>query len=112
VLVEEAQIAGLMSGPQLFQEEPPEQPREHAHRQEEPWPARARDPGLALCCLCRVRVLLACCGGETAAGYDHMNVGVVCHGRSPGMEHGGDADLGAQVLGIGCYGERWPRRWP
>jgi hypothetical protein len=27
------------------------------------------------------------------------------HGRAPGVEHGGDADPGAQVLGIGGDGE-------
>jgi hypothetical protein len=31
---------------------------------------------------------------------------MVCHGRAPGVEYGGDADPGAQVLGIGCDGER------
>ena len=44
-------------------------------------------------------------GRDPAAGHDHVHVGVVCHGRSPAMEHRGDADLGAQVLGIGRDGE-------
>ena len=24
------------------------------------------------------------------------------HGRAPGVQHGGDADAGAEMLGIGC----------
>jgi hypothetical protein len=35
-----------------------------------------------------------------------MDVGVVCQGRTPGVEHGGDADPGAQVFWIGGDGER------
>ena len=36
---EEAQTPGLVRGAELFQEQPPEQPREHPDRQKEPWPA-------------------------------------------------------------------------
>ena len=39
VLAEELQLAGLMHPQQLFEEAPPEQPREHPHRQEEARPA-------------------------------------------------------------------------
>jgi hypothetical protein len=43
---------------------------------------------------------------QAAAGHDHVQMRMVCHGRAPGVEYGGDADPGAQVLGIGCDGER------
>jgi hypothetical protein len=38
---------------------------------------------------------------QTTARYDHVDVRVMGHGRAPGVEHGGDADAPAQVLGIG-----------
>ena len=38
---------------------------------------------------------------DAAAGHDHVDVRVVGHGRAPGVEHGGDADAGAEVLRIG-----------
>ena len=33
-----------------------------------------------------------------AAGHDHVNVRVVRHRRSPGMENGGEANPGAEML--------------
>ncbi len=46
MLAEEAQAAGLVGRNQPLQEEPAEQPREHAHRQEEARPAG--DPFFAI----------------------------------------------------------------
>ena len=39
--------------------------------------------------------------GDAAARHDHVDVRMVDQRRAPGVEHGGDADAGAQVLGIG-----------
>ena len=36
--------------------------------------------------------------GEPAAGHDHVHVRVMRHRRAPGMEHGGEADAGAEML--------------
>ena len=39
-----------------------------------------------------------------------MQMRMMGHGGAPGVEHGGDADLGAQVFGIGGDGDRRLRR--
>jgi Putative transposase len=44
---------------------------------------------------------LAMIAGDAAARHDHVDMRVMGHGRAPGVEHGGDADAPAQVLGIG-----------
>ena len=75
-----------MGGDQLLQEQPAEQAREHAHGQEEAGPAR--HPALAV-------------ERDAAARHDHVDVRVMGHRRAPGVQHGGDADAGAEVLGIG-----------
>ena len=45
-ITEKAEIAGVEGSLQVFEEEPTEEPRQHAHRQEEPWPAS--DPARAI----------------------------------------------------------------
>jgi hypothetical protein len=75
-----------MGGDELFQKQPAEQPREHAHRQEEARPAGY--PPLAV-------------QGNAPARNDHVDVRVVGERRSPGVQHGGHADPRAQVFGIG-----------
>ena len=55
VIAEELQAAGVVSGGELLQEQPAEQPREHAHGEEEAGPAG--DPALAV-------------GREAAARHD------------------------------------------
>ena len=89
MIAEELQVAGLVGGDQLLQEQPPEQAREHAHRQEEAGPAR--HPALAV-------------ERDAAARHDHVDVRMMGHGRAPGMEHRGDADAGAEMLGVGRDG--------
>ena len=37
---------------------------------------------------------------DAAAWHDHVDMGMVCHRRSPCVEHGGDADAGAEVLRV------------
>ena len=76
----------MRAGSRAFQHKPPEQPRQHADRQEEAGPAG--DPALAI-------------GGKAAAGHDHMHVRMMRHRRSPGVQHRDDADPGAEMLGIG-----------
>jgi hypothetical protein len=44
---------------------------------------------------------------DATARHDHVHVGMVGERRAPGMQHGGDANLGPQMLGIG--GERESR---
>ena len=90
-LAEERQPARRVGVGEPGQEEPPEQAGEHPHRQQEAgsaaYPARAveRDP---------------------AARHDHVEMRVVGHRRAPGVEHGGGADAGAEVPGIGGDGEQ------
>ena len=76
---------------QHFEEEPAEQAREHANRQKEVGPAPPASFAVER---------------QAAAGHDHVQMRMVCHGRAPGMEHGDDADPGAQMLGIGGDSER------
>ena len=42
---------------------------------------------------------------DAAARHDHVHVRMMGHRRAPGVQHGGDADAGAEVLGIGGDGE-------
>ena len=86
MIAEELQLAGLVSGDELLQEQPAEQAREHAHREEEARPAR--DPALAV-------------ERDAAARHDHVHVRMVGERRAPGMQDGQDADAGAEVLGVG-----------
>ena len=80
---EEAEFAGLEGGAQFVEEQPAEEPREHAHRQEEAGPAG--DPARAV-------------ERQAAAGHDAMDVRMMVQVLAPGMEHGDEADLGAEVL--------------
>ena len=45
-------------------------------------------------------------GGKAAAGHDAMQVGMKMQILTPGMQHGEEADGGAQMSGIGGDGER------
>ena len=85
-LAEEAEFAGLERRAQLVEEQPAEEPREHADRQEEAGPAG--DPARAV-------------RRQAAAGHDAMDVRMVVQVLAPGVEHGDEADLGAEMLGIG-----------
>ena len=38
---------------------------------------------------------------QTAARHDHVHMRMMRHGRAPGVQHRGDGDPGAQVLGVG-----------
>ena len=83
---EEPQLVRAMQGDKPFHEQSPEQHAEHAHRKEE---RRARgNPTLAVLC-------------DAAARHDHVDMGMMHHGRAPGVKHGGDADLRAEMLRVG-----------
>jgi hypothetical protein len=38
---------------------------------------------------------------DCAARHDHVHVRMMRHRRSPGVQHRGDADAGAEMLGVG-----------
>jgi hypothetical protein len=84
VVAEELEAAGLMRRRQLLQDQPAEQPREHAHGQEEARPAR--DPARAI-------------EREAAARHDAVDVRVMGERRAPGVEHGGEAARAPRCLG-------------
>ena len=86
VFTEELQFAGTVGVHELSKEQAPEQPREHAHRQEEPRPAG--DPAFTI-------------ERQAAAGDDAVHMGVMGHGRAPGVQHQGRADAGTQMFWIG-----------
>ncbi len=90
-LAEECQPARHMGVGDPGQEEPPEQAREYPHRQKET--GSARHPADAI-------------GRYSTAWHDHVEMRMVRHRRAPGVEHGGDADPGAEMLGIGGDGEQ------
>src|SRR5258708_27382460 len=86
MLAEELQLAGLVGGAEFLQEQSSEQVRENLHGEEEPWPAR--HPALSV-------------ERNAAAGHDHVQMRMVSERRTPGVQHGGDADPGAKMFGIG-----------
>ncbi len=91
-IAEELQFVGVEGGDHFFQEQPPEQHRQNIDRQEEA--LAAVDPVLPV-------------DGYAAAGHDDVSVRVPGHRRTPCVQHGSKADLGAQMLGIG--GDRQQR---
>ena len=83
---EEGEPARIVERDQPGEEQAAEQLAEHPHRQEE---GRARRyPALPV-------------ERDAAARHDHVDMRMVRHRRAPGVEHGGDADAGAEVLRIG-----------
>ena len=83
---EELQLAGIESCHETFEEQTPEQARQHSDWQEEAW--TASHPAHAV-------------GGDTSARHNAMDVRVVIEALSPGVQDRGEADVGAEVLGIG-----------
>jgi len=83
---EELQLASIESCCETFEEQAPEQAREHPNRQEEVW--TASHPAHAV-------------GGDASTRHNAVDVGVVIEALSPGVQDGGEADVGAEVLGIG-----------
>ena len=81
-----ARIEGVL---ELLQKQAAEQSRQHAYGQEEA--GLARDPAGAV-------------GREPAAGDDTMQMRVMQQGGSPGVQDGEEANLRAQMFGIGGDG--------
>jgi hypothetical protein len=86
ILAEELQSAFGVGDDKTLAHEAAKQSREHLNAEEVTWPARY--PALTV-------------GREAATRYDTMNVGMMDERRAPSVQHHGDADLGAQMLGIG-----------
>jgi hypothetical protein len=85
-VAEEGQPARVVECDQSGEEQAAEQLAQDAHRQKERRPRRY--PALSIEC-------------DATARHDHVHMGVVRQCRSPGVEHGGDADPCAQVARIG-----------
>lgn len=83
----EGEFAGFEGGGQLLQKEPAIETGEDFYRQEEPGSSR-RDPPRTV-------------RGETAAGNDTVNVGMMMQGLSPGVQYRDEADISAEMPGIG-----------
>ena len=92
---EEGEPPSPMLRDQPGEEEPAEQLAEHAHREKECRPRRYPAASVRR---------------DAAARHDHMDMRMVRHRRSPGVEHGGDADAGAEVLRIGSDRQHRLRR--
>ena len=75
---------------QLVEEQPPEQLCQHTNRQQEL--GARRDPAFSV-------------ERDTATGHDHVDVRVMCHGRAPAVEDGGDTDARTEMPGIRGDGE-------
>ncbi len=82
----ESQATGGVGDDELFQKQSAEQPRQHAHRQEEAGPAGY--PALTV-------------QGDAAARDDHVNMRMVGERRPPCVQHGGHADPRAQMFWVG-----------
>ena len=83
--IEEVQLALCESFVECCQKEPTEQARQHTDRQKETRPAC--DPSGFI-------------RGDAATRHHAMNVGMMGHRLSPGMQDGGDPDLGAEPFGL------------
>lgn len=84
---EEAEFTCLERRAQCVEKEPAEKPREHSDRQEEA--GSAADP-------------LGAVRRQAAARNDAVDMRVVVQVLAPAMEHGNEADLGAEMFGIGA----------
>jgi len=80
VIGEEVEAAGGVGCGEVVEEQPAEQTREHAHRQEAARPAR--HPARAV-------------ERDAVAGHDYMDARMMGERRAPSVKHGGDADAGA-----------------
>ena len=94
---EEVQLTGGERLLQVVQEQPPEHPRQHPDRQEEPRPAG--DPAFAV-------------WRDPAARNEKVKMRVVQQVLPPGVQHAEEADLRTQMLRIGGDGAQRLRRRP
>ena len=82
---EEGKSSRLMELDQPGEEQAAEERAQHPHRQQEGRTRRYPAPPVER---------------DAAARHDHVDMRMVRHRRSPGVEHGGDADAGAEVLRV------------
>ena len=87
----EGEAAGPMQGRETIEKQAAEQAREHAHGEEEA--GLAGDPAPVV-------------RRQAAAGNDDVDMRMVGQRRAPGVQHGGEADARAQMLGVGRYREQ------
>ena len=85
------QVTGLECRRQTFEEQAPEQAREHANRKKES--GSAGNPTLAV-------------RRDAATRNDAVHVRVVLEVLAPGVQDCDDADVGAEVLAIGSNGDQ------
>ena len=83
---EEAEFPRQEGRLQFCQEQTPEKPGEHAHRQEEAWPTL--DPTRAI-------------ERGPTAGHDTVHMRMVVEILAPGVKHSDEPDLGAKMPGVG-----------
>ena len=86
----EGEPAGLVERRQTIEKQAAEQPREHAHGQEEA--GLAGDPARPV-------------RRQAAAGNDDVDMAMMGERRAPGVQHGGEVDARAQMFGIGGDGD-------
>src|SRR5439155_18560050 len=84
--VEELQLAGLESLVKIFQKEPSEQTRQHAHREEKT--GAAGDPATAI-------------GRDSAAWDNAVEMRMMQQVLTPTVEYSEETDFRAQMFGIG-----------
>ena len=82
---EEDEFAGVAQLDQPGHKQPTEERAQHPDRQEEGGARRYPSPPIER---------------DAAARHDHVNMRMMRHRRAPGVEHGGDADPGAQMPGV------------
>ena len=91
VVGEELQSPDLVGGVQPLEEQATEEPGEDRNGEEKAEPAG--DPTLAI-------------GRDAASRDDDVGMRMMGECRPPGVEHGGEPDAGAEVLGVGGDGDQ------
>ena len=86
-----------MQGREPFEKQAAEETRQNAHGEEEA--GLAGDPASAV-------------RRQAAAGNDDVNMRMMGKRRTPGVEHGGEADARAEMLGVGGDGDQRLGRRP
>ena len=87
---EEGELAGVVQRAQSGEEQAAEQGTKDADREQEG--GARRYPACSI-------------AGDAAARHDHMDMRMMGERRAPGVEDGGDADPGAEVLRVGGDGQ-------
>ncbi len=86
---QQREFAGVVGLLEAFEEQAPEQLREHTYGEKEPRPAS--DPASSI-------------RGKSTAGHHAVQMRVMHQRLAPGMEYGEETNLATEVLGIGTDG--------